>query len=225
MKLIIFDCDGTLVDSQHIIVEAMRQAFVTNDLVPLPRERVLSIVGLSLPHAIEALLPEAEKQTVLAVTEGYRDAFGALRRDPSHNEPLYEGILEVIEALSSKDDTVLGVATGKSIRGVDALFERLNLAHHFVTIQTADTHPSKPHPSMIETAMREAGAEAQNTVMIGDTSFDMQMAGHAGVGAIGVGWGYHPVVELERAGAHEIVDEGIALTAAVERVLSRRPVE
>lgn len=221
MKLVIFDCDGTLVDSQNIIFEAMRRAFIGAGIAPLPREQVLSIVGLSLPHAIEALLPASSPATIAAVTDGYRGAFGELRRDPAHQEPLFDGILDLIEGLSARDDVLLGVATGKSVRGVAALFERMALTHHFVTIQTADTHPSKPHPSMIETAMRETGADPDQTVMIGDTSFDMAMARSARVGAIGVGWGYHPVEELVSAGAHEIVEASNQLDQAIFRVLAR----
>lgn len=219
MKLVIFDCDGTLVDSQHLIVEAMNMAFQTNGLAALPREKVLSIVGLSLPLAIETLLPDQPVAVVDAVTDGYRDAFGVLRRDPVNHEPLYNGLRDVIETLAARDDWLLGVATGKSVRGVDALFERLGLARHFVTVQTADTHPSKPNPSMIDTAMREAGTEARDTIMIGDTTFDMRMATNAGVAALGVAWGYHPVDALHAEGAGEVADDAAALIPAIDRLL------
>ncbi len=219
MKLVIFDCDGTLVDSQHLIVEAMNRAFAASDLPSLSREKVLSVVGLSLPLAIERLIPHESPATIAAVTDGYRDSFGVLRRDPTNHEPLYDGIRDIIEALSARDEVLLGVATGKSVRGVEALFERMDLTAHFVTIQTADTHPSKPHPSMIETAMREAGAEATDTVMIGDTTYDMEMARFAGVAPIGVSWGYHPVADLERAGAQAIAYDAGELGGIVARHL------
>jgi phosphoglycolate phosphatase len=185
----------------------MNQAFEANGLAPLAREKVLSIVGLSLPLAIEMLIPNESSSCIAAVTEGYRGAFGVLRRDPSHNEPLYPGVLELISELSAQDDVLLGVATGKSIRGVDALFERMNLGGHFHTIQTADTHPSKPHPSMVLRAMEEAGAEPQDTIMIGDTTYDIEMAQRAGVAPIGVTWGYHPVASLRDAGAIDIAHD------------------
>jgi phosphoglycolate phosphatase len=219
MKLIIFDCDGTLVDSQHIIVAAMDQAFTLNGLQPLQRAKTLSIVGLSLPLAIERLMPGHERTKIMAVNEAFKDAFGTLRRQPEHLEPPYPGCLDCIRTLSARGDTVLGLATGKSRRGVDALFERLELNAHFITIQTADGHPSKPHPSMIETAMREAGAVAGDTVMIGDTTYDIEMADNAGVAAIGVSWGYHAAADLRAAGADLIVDDYGDLVPVIDRLL------
>lgn len=216
MKLVIFDCDGTLVDSQHIIVTAMSQAFAACGLPAPPREKVLAIVGLSLPVAVERLLPQAVPGAIAAVGGAYKEAFGELRRDPAHNEPMFPGIMETLRELARRRDVVLGVATGKSSRGVASLFDRFGIGPHFVTIQTADSHPSKPHPSMIFGAMSEAGVEAADTVMIGDTTYDVEMARAARVGAIGVGWGYHPVVALEGAGAHVIVARGHELVGAIE---------
>ena len=220
-RLVIFDCDGTLADSQHIIVEAMGRAFDAHGLARLPRERVLSIVGLSLPIAIHRLLPDSHLDVVEAVSEAYKAAFGVLRRDPAHHEPLYPGCLDTIAVLAARTDTVLGVATGKSRRGVDALFERFDLAGHFVTIQTADDNPSKPHPEMIRKAMREAGAVASRTIMVGDTTFDMAMARAAGVGALGVSWGYHGVAELHETGAHAIVTGYDAMAGALDALFRR----
>lgn len=216
MKLVIFDCDGTLVDSQHVIVTAMNQAFTANGLAPLPRTEILSIVGLSLPMALTRLLPEMSTAAVHAVSESYRAAFFELRQDVTHHEPMYPGALAAITALGARDDIVLGVATGKSIRGLNAILNRLEIRHHFSTLQTADTHPSKPHPSMIFKAMAEVGAAPADTVMIGDTTFDIEMALAAEVRAIGVAWGYHPVVALERAGAHVIVQQFEDVASAID---------
>jgi phosphoglycolate phosphatase len=220
MKLVIFDCDGTLVDSQHLIVEAMTRAFVARGHPLLPRDHVLSIVGLSLPIAVARLLPAVEEAEVLAVARAYRDAFGDLRRDPSHNEPLYPGIRGAVETLSAWPGAALGIATGKSRRGVATLLAREQMEGWFRTIQTADTHPSKPHPSMIRTAMAEAGAASRNTVMIGDTTFDIEMARSAGVGAIGVAWGYHPADALRTAGAHVVVDAADELIPAITALIA-----
>jgi phosphoglycolate phosphatase len=223
MKLVIFDCDGTLVDSQHVIVAAMDQAFTANGLTPLPRLQTLSIVGLSLPYAIEQLLPGHERKLVLSVNEAFKGAFHDMRHKPEHVEPPYPGCMDCILELSQRDDIVLGLATGKSRRGVDALFERLGLMPHFITIQTADGHPSKPHPSMIRTAIAEAGVRATDTVMVGDTTYDIEMAGNAEVAGIGVSWGYHDVAELKQAGAHAIVDGYAELIPVINRLLADEP--
>ncbi len=223
MNLVIFDCDGTIVDSQHMIVAAMDRAFTAHGMAALPRARTLSIVGLSLDQAIGRLLPEADKALIDSVAQAYKAAFFELRKDPDNHEPLYTGAVETIRQLASRPGTVLGVATGKSRRGVDAIFDRMNLHPHFVTIQTADGHPSKPHPSMIRTAIQEVGATAASTVMIGDTTFDIEMAKNAEVAGIGVAWGYHPVDQLKLAGAHAIITVYDELIPAIDRLLSPEP--
>lgn len=206
-RLIIFDCDGTLVDSQHIIFAAMDEALRRAGGPERTRREILSVVGLSLEEAVQRLVPEVSTARVSAIAEAYRQVFREQRADPAHREPLYPGAREAIEALSSRPEIVLGIATGKSRRGLDGVLARLELDKHFVTLQTADDHPSKPHPSMIAAALAETGAEAHEAVMIGDTSFDMEMARAAGVGAIGVGWGYHPREELIGAGADVVLDD------------------
>lgn len=211
MKLVVFDCDGTLVDSQHMIVAAMERAFAEHDLPGPARSDVLGVVGLSLGEAVRRLAPDARPSGVDGLAEAYKRAFAALRQDRAHREPLYPGIRETLEALARAPDVLLGVATGKSRRGLSAVLEREGLTGLFVTLQTADTHPSKPHPAMLRAAMAEAGAEPHRTLMVGDTTYDIGMAWDAGARAIGVGWGYHPVAELEAAGAHRILADSLGL--------------
>lgn len=220
MKLVIFDCDGTLVDSQQLIVQAMNMGLEENGLAPLPRADILSIVGLSLPLAVETLLPDAPPDVVTAVTNGYRDHATALRAGAVSHDPLYEGIEEAVDALAARDDVLLGIATGKSIRGVDRMLGHTEWHGRFVTIQTADTNPSKPHPAMIETAMREAGTAPERTLMIGDTTFDMRMAHNAGVASLGVAWGYHPVSALEDERPHGFAHTTGELLPLIDRLLS-----
>ena len=215
-RLAIFDCDGTLVDSQHNICAAMAECFSAAGLAPPPHARTRRVVGLSLVEAMRAMLPEAEPDFHAALAEDYKRAFQAMRARGLDEEPLYEGIAELIDALEA-EGWLLAVATGKSDRGLALCLEHHGLAGRFISLQTADRHPSKPHPSMIDQAMAEAGAAAERTVMIGDTSYDMAMARAAGVGAIGVSWGYHDPRDLIGAGAHHIANiprEIVALTRA-----------
>ena len=204
-RLAIFDCDGTLVDGQASICAAMDACFAEAGLAPPPREHTRRVVGLSLPQAMAALLPEADVGVHHALAASYKAAFQRLRREQAVEEPLYDGIPALLDALEA-DGWLLGIATGKSDRGLALCLERHGLARRFVTLQTADRHPSKPHPSMIEAALAEAGADPEFSMMIGDTSYDMAMAKTAGVAAVGVAWGYHPAEELSAAGADWVAD-------------------
>jgi phosphoglycolate phosphatase len=205
MHLIVFDCDGTLVDSQRIIAAAMGRAFAHVGLSAPERAAILSIVGLSLDHAMARLAPALSKSEAGALVRAYRDAFGDLRSDPRLAEPLFPGARAALDALSERDDVLIGMATGKSKRGVAYLLQREGLRAHFATIQTADDHPSKPHPAMIARAIAETGVDPARTIVVGDTTFDVEMARAARAGAIGVGWGYHAPAALTAAGADPIL--------------------
>ena len=202
-RLAIFDCDGTLVDSQATICDAMEHCFAGAGLPAPDRAAVRRIVGLSLPQAMRALVPEADDAHHHALAEAYKASFHQLRLEGRVEEGLYDGIPEMLATMAA-DGWRLGVATGKSDRGLKLVLDHHGLAHHFVTLQTADRHPSKPHPAMIEAAMADAGVAARDTVMIGDTSFDIAMAHNAGVRAIGVAWGYHEAAELFAEGADAV---------------------
>lgn len=203
VKLAIFDCDGTLVDGQAAVCNAMDAAFADCGL-PLPdKYHVRRIVGLSLPQAIRLLLPDADEALRGQVDAAYRSAFRAAREAGAMSEPLYDGIRELLDGLRAGGWT-LGVATGKAQRGLDHCLATHSLTGHFATLQTADYHPSKPHPSMIEQALGETLALGADAVMIGDTIYDIQMALNAGVRAIGVNWGYHAPDELIAAGADAV---------------------
>lgn len=215
LRLVIFDVDGTLVDSQGDILGAMRRAFENSGMETPTRTEILGIVGLSLPVAMAHLAPEASDQLRDDLVEGYKTAYIEMRAEigVAQSSPLYPGARDTLEALHAIPEVILGVATGKSKRGLDKLIEAHDLEKCFLTRQVADFHPSKPHPSMILQAMSEAGVTTEQTVMIGDTSFDMQMAKSAGVRGIGVSWGYHPVSALTDA-AH-IFDDFATLRGAL----------
>ncbi len=211
IKLAVFDCDGTLVDSQANICRAMEDAFLLADIPAPPRAAIRRIVGLSLVEAIRALLPHADDAQHRRMAADYKDAFFRLRTSGElAEEPLFDGIAGVLQTLVD-DGWRLGVATGKSDRGLAHILDHHGLAHHFVTLQTADRHPSKPDPAMLLAAMDEAGATPQNTAMIGDTSFDMAMGKAAGARAIGVAWGYHGIRDLADAGADVVAERLSAL--------------
>lgn len=202
-RLAVFDCDGTLVDSQANICEAMEETFRRAGLAVPERNAVRRIVGLSLVEAVQALHPAGEADAHRAMAEDYKLCFQAMRHRGVVAEPLFDGIAEAIAALDA-DGWPLGVATGKSDRGLDFCLTHHGIADRFVTLQTADRHPSKPHPAMLLQAMADAGADPASTAMIGDTSYDIAMAKAAGVLAIGVGWGYHSAEELFAEGADHV---------------------
>jgi phosphoglycolate phosphatase len=227
-KLALFDCDGTLVDSQNIIIACMRAGFAADGLAPPDDESIRRIVGLSLPIAVAHLLPPdaSEPRRVERIVDAYKSEFTQSRTRPEHHEPLFPGVLETLQTLEEAG-WLLGVATGKTRRGLDAVLALHGLSNRFVTLQTADRCRSKPDPEMVHMAVIEAGASvdrasgltATRTVVIGDTSFDMLMARSAGAKAVGVSWGYHPTDELVAAGAAAIIHSFEALPALASELV------
>lgn len=213
MRLIVFDCDGTLVDSQHLIVEAMGAAFAASGLPAPSRQHVLRHVGLSVAEAMTAMSESADETLIRGLTAAYRAAFAGLRQKPGFMEPLYPGARAALDSLAADEAVLLGIATGKSRRGVDHLLARERMADMFATIQTADDAPSKPHPEMLLRAISEAGAAPERTIMIGDSSYDMLMARNAGAIAVGVAWGYQGASELIAAGAEAVAEDFAGLLA------------
>lgn len=213
----IFDVDGTLVDSQVSILAAMRAAFEGIGHPVPPRAEVLGIVGLSLDRAMAQLAPDLTARDHDRLVEGYRTAFVAQRtRHGADFVPFYTGAEEVLDVLYKQPETLLGIATGKSRRGLDALLSARGLQKMFVTCQVADHHPSKPHPSMIHAALAETGVAPEQAVMIGDTRFDMDMARAAGIASVGVSWGYHPAETLNAS--HGVIDSFDHLPARLDDI-------
>jgi len=205
VKLIVFDCDGTLVDGQHLILDAMQTASRVCGIAYPGDEAIRQIVGLSLFEAIEMSYPHEKELSHHALKDAFIARFQQLRQREEDEEPLFDGVRELLQQLSQAGH-LLGIATGKSRRGLISTLKNHDLSDYFLTLNTADDGPGKPDPSMLMNAMRDVGAAPENTLMIGDTTFDIQMALAAKVRAVGVSWGYHDRSRLEQAGAHHIVD-------------------
>jgi phosphoglycolate phosphatase len=211
-KLAIFDCDGTLVDSGANIHAALSEAFDEHGF-DVPAQQVSRrVIGLSLVEAMAALLPEADRDRHLTLAESYKRHFQRARFEGRVEEPLFDGIPELLDRLEA-EGWLLAVATGKSDRGLALCLECHGYSERFVSLQTADRHPSKPHPSMVEQAMADSGAAPETTVVIGDTAFDMGMAVAAGATGIGAGWGYHEAEELLEAGAAAVAETPLEVLA------------
>ena len=219
LRLVIFDVDGTLIDSQAHILAAMNAAFAAHDLPPPAREATLSIVGLSLPIAMARLAPNHPDWQGTLV-EAYKDAFGQMRRGPDGAalSPLFPGARAALTHLAAQDHTLLAIATGKSRRGMDHILDLHDLRGLFQSVQTADDHPSKPHPSMVAACLRDTGTAAARAVILGDTTYDIDMGRAAGIHALGVAWGYHPPENLTASGACAILHSFDALPMALDRI-------
>lgn len=216
-KLAIFDCDGTLVDSGATIYAALTETFAAHGMECPPREVTKKVIGLSLMESFAVIAPDGDHA---ALTQTYKDAFFAMRGAGRVEEPLFDGIIELLDALEA-DGWLLGVATGKSDRGLKFCLEGHGLERRFMTLQTADRNPSKPHPGMALAAMAEAGAGPERTIFVGDTGWDMGCARGAGAGALGAGWGYHDVEELTAAGAHGVASVPGEIVALADEWIGR----
>jgi phosphoglycolate phosphatase len=216
LRLVIFDLDGTLIDSVALIVETITNSFTAVN-EPVPDERLIrAISGITARDAMKILSPAASPERIEIILQSYREHYqgqaGVAR------EPLFKGALAALDRLKADPATILAVATGKGYKGATTLLERHGIIGRFNSIQTPDHNRGKPDPQMIETAMERAGVTQAQSVMIGDTTHDMRMAKAGGVGAIGVAWGYHETAELIEAGADIVIGDFTELDAAVLRL-------
>lgn len=218
MRLVVFDVDGTLVDSGAEITRRVRGAFDALGLAQPGGESIRSAVGLSLPIYMGVVARTDDDGLIAQLVDAYRAIAAS---SPAGLMPLFDGAREAIERLAARRDTILGIATGKGLAGLRKTLDQNDIAHHFVTLQTPDTNPSKPHPGMLHSAMNAVGASAADTVMIGDAVFDMQMAKAAGVRSIAVSWGLQPADDLCRAGADSVIHSFADLDAAIATVLEQ----
>lgn len=217
MRLVVFDLDGTLIDSVALIVETITKSFTAvGQAVPSEKE-MRAISGITAREAMGLLAPDADPERVEVILESYRAHYHG--HAGTAREPLFEGALAALDRLEADPRNILAVATGKGYNGAITLLERHGIIGRFHSIQTPDHNRGKPDPQMIETAMEKAGIGREATVMIGDTVHDMRMARSAGVKALGVAWGYHEVEELHEAGAHLVIDQVHHLDSAIDKLL------
>jgi phosphoglycolate phosphatase len=217
MALIIFDMDGTLVDTVGLIVETITDAFNAINEPPPTETAIRSVSGITAREAMGILAPRADEKRIEQIVTSYRDAYRG--RAGLEREPLFRGALEALDRLQKRPGTILAVATGKGYRGAVTLLERHAILDRFHSVQTPDHNRGKPDPQMIYTAMEKAGASKAETIMIGDTVHDMRMGRAAGVRNIGVAWGYHAVTELLANGADVIIEDFDHLDAAIDDLL------
>jgi phosphoglycolate phosphatase len=205
MKLVLFDCDGTLIDSASLIHETMRRTF-THFGKPEPKvEDTKAIIGLTLDIAIARMQGrEHVGREEIDMTAYYKSLFAVVRKDLNFKEPLFAGVRPLIEAIGPREDLLIGAVTGKSRRGLRLVMETHGFDRWFVVSRTADDRPSKPHPAMVTECCDETGMNPADAIVIGDAVYDMQMAKAAGARAVGVAWGYASVDELLAAGADAI---------------------
>lgn len=190
--LVIFDWDGTLSDSEGKIIQCMQAAADSLSFTPLTDHSVREIIGLGLPEAIKVLYPGIDPAGVVALRDGYSKHFIEADQQPS---AFFPTAMDTLEALRESGHQI-AVATGKSRRGLDRVLTNLGLAGYFHATRCADETASKPHPKMLFELMQELQVEGGSAVMVGDTSYDMEMAQRADMPRIAVSYGAHTVERL-----------------------------
>lgn len=214
-RLAIWDIDGTLVDSREVIQTCMEAAFRETGLPPPDYDRTRKIVGLGLFEGCAVLAPpDIGRGQLDMLVMNYRNAFKSHRTSPGFRETLYDDAVETLEELRA-EGWLMGIATGKSHNGLEALFATHPIRSFFDTVWCADDGPGKPHPFMIEQAMGAVGCHSGQSVMIGDAVHDIGMGRAAGVRTLGVSWGFGRADELDTAGADEIHHDFRSLRASL----------
>lgn len=201
-QLIVFDWDGTLMDSTGHIVNCMQKAIVELELPSLPDSAISHIIGLGLNEAVMSLYPHADNNLISSLADKYREIW----LNHPYDTPLFDNAVELIQGLIEQD-YLLAVATGKSRRGLDKVLTATGLEKYFHATRCADECHSKPHPQMLEELMEHLGVEKQHTLMIGDTEFDLKMAHNAGAHSLAISHGAHKLETLQACQPKAIVDD------------------
>ena len=221
MKLVIFDFDGTLVDSRKLIIESNRVVFGQFGFATPSEDESFSLVGMSLELVLRRLVgPDAPIERMVAT---YQRVLPLLRADAAYAEVPFDGAADLLASLAEHKDVRLGIATGHVSHTIAPALERFGWQSHFCTVQTADKAPSKPHPGMVLQALSEANVTAEDAILIGDTAFDIEMARAAGVRGVAVSWGYHRADRLHSAGASRVVNDMSELRDCLFESISSAP--
>jgi phosphoglycolate phosphatase len=221
MKLIIFDVDGTLIDSQEMIYEALRLTLEHYSLKVPNREKANSVIGLSVKESFKQLFPKLEEKMLQSVVTKCKETFSKIRlsQGSRNNCHLYSGVEKTLFNLSKRTDLILGIATGKPLNNLIEDLNYYKIKNYFSNLQTSDHHPSKPNPSMLRSALRQTGISSKKAIMVGDTKFDIEMAKAASIRSIGVSWGYHNPRMLKRIGPDRIIDSFDQLERVIDELL------
>jgi len=202
-QLVVFDWDGTLMDSEARIVACLQAAANDAGIATPSHAAARDIIGLGLDEAIARLFPGQDSRTLARVVAGYRHHWLGEGLAPA---PLFAGAREVLDRLEEAG-YLLAVATGKSRRGLDKVLDETGLGHHFVATRCADEAHSKPHPQMLLDILERVGMMPGQALVVGDTEYDMAMAANAGSHALGVGHGVHTAARLLDSGAITCLDD------------------
>lgn len=207
IKLLVFDWDGTLMDSEAQIVTCMQAAIADLSLEPRSADQVKNIIGLGLREAVSALYPQSDDSLVIAMSDRYRDHWLA----GYQQSPLFPGVEETLQFLKA-EGFQLAVATGKGRRGLDKVLSETGLTEIFAATRCSDETLSKPHPLMLEQIMTELRIAPEQTLMIGDTEYDMEMARNARAHPVAVSYGVHEWERLQRHAPLTCLDQITEIT-------------
>ena len=194
MTLLIFDWDGTLIDSADKIISCMQRAATTSGLEMLEAEKIKSIIGLGLPEAIQTLYPESDTDARERFREHYANHYLEADRIPCD---FFPGVRDTLDALK-EEGYILAVATGKARRGLNRILANMNMLNYFHASRCSDETRSKPHPQMLHELLGQFGKKPMEAVMVGDTTFDMEMACRAGIPRLAVSYGVHQAEILKQ---------------------------
>ncbi|MEM7070702.1 MAG: HAD-IA family hydrolase [Pseudomonadota bacterium] len=213
--LIIFDFDGTLVNSLYAITDTLKKTFELEKLNPPNPQAIRQIIGLSIPQAILKLKPNCDAKLLDKLCAHYHRLIVQPNSQFLNDPPLYDGIKELLDYLY-KQGYCLAIATGMGRKKLDQELDRLAITLYFTITRCADDGPSKPDPQNLLDIIKFCNALPQNTMMIGDSSFDMEMAIRANIKALGVSWGYHNRQMLYQSGAISVVDQACDIVSFIE---------